>query len=136
MTSISKNAYIDTLDDIVNKYNNSKIKMKPVDIKLNTYVYFNKENNKKAPKFKVGDNVKISKYKNIFAKVYIPNWSENVFVIKKVKNTVLWGYVISDLTGEEIAETFYKKELQKNRKEPRVEKVTKRKGDKLIRNKK
>ena len=136
MTSISKNAYIDTLDDIVNKYNNSKIKMKPVDIKLNTYVYFNKENNKKAPKFKVGDNVKISKYKNIFAKVYIPNWSENVFVIKKVRNTVLWGYVISDLTGEEIAETFYKKELQKNRKEPRVEKVTKRKGDKLIRNKK
>ena len=72
---------------------------------------FNKENNEEGLKFKVGDNVRISKYKNILVKGYIPNWSELVFVIKKVKNTVLWTYVISDLNGEEIVKTFYEKEL-------------------------
>ena len=85
MTSISKNFYIDKLDDIVaNKCNNtyhSTIKMKPVDVKSNTYINFSKESDDKDPKFKI-DIVKISKYKNIFAKVYIPNWSEEVFVIK------------------------------------------------------
>ena len=91
MTSISKNVYIDKLDDIVNKYNNtyhSTIKMKPVDVKSNTYIDFNKETNIKDPKFNIGDIIRISKYKNIFAKGYTPNWSEEVFVIKKVKNTV------------------------------------------------
>ena len=74
----------------------------------------------------------MSKYKNIFAKGYVPNWSEEDFVIKKVKNTVLWTYVISDLNREEIVGTFYEKELQKtNQEEFRVEKVTKKKGDKL-----
>ena len=72
---------------------------------------FNKENNKEGPKFKVGDHVRVSKYKNIFAKGYITNWSEEDFVIKKVKNTVPWTYVISDLNGEEIVGTFYEKEL-------------------------
>ena len=62
--------------------------MKPVDVKPIIYIDFNKENNKEVPKFKVRDNVRISKYKNIFAKGYVPNWSEEVFVIKKVKNTV------------------------------------------------
>ena len=57
---------------------------------------------KKTPKFKVGDNVRISKYKNIFAKGYTPNWSEEVFIVSKIKNTVPWTYVISDLNGEEI----------------------------------
>ena len=76
------------------------------------YIDFNKENNTESPKFKIGDNVRISKYKNIFAKGYIPNWSEEAFVIKKVKNTVPWTYVISDLKGEEIVGTFYEKELQ------------------------
>ena len=91
MTSISKNVYIDKLDDIVNEYNNTyhrTIKMKPVDVKDNTYIDFEKEVNDKDPKFKVGDYVRTSKYKNIFAKGYMPNWSEEVFVIKKVKNTV------------------------------------------------
>ena len=74
---------------------------------------FNKENNKEGPKFKVGDHVRVSKYKNIFAKGYITNWSEEDFVIKKVKNTVPWTYVISDLNGEEIVGTFYEKKIQK-----------------------
>ena len=90
-TAASKNVYIDKLDDIVGEYKNTyhrTIKMKPVDVKDNTYIDFKKEVNDKDPKFKVGDHVRISKYKNIFAKGYTPNWSEEVFVIKKVKNTV------------------------------------------------
>ena len=88
--------------------------------------------NYKDCKFKVGDRVRISKYKNIFAKGYMHNWSEEVFVIKKVKNTVLWTYVIDDLNGEEIMGTFYEKELQKtNQEEFRIEQVIKRKGDKM-----
>ena len=93
MTAISQNVYIDKLDDIVNKYNNtyhSTIKMKPVDVKSNTYINCRKEINDKDPKFKIGDIVRMSKYKKKFAKGYVPNWSEEVFVIKKVKNTVLW----------------------------------------------
>ena len=88
MTSISKNVHIDRLDDIVNEYNNTyhtTIKMKPIDVKDNTYINTDTETNDKYPKFKVGDCVRISKYKNIFAKGYTPNWSEEVFVIKKVK---------------------------------------------------
>ena len=135
MTSISKNVYIDKLDDIVNEYNNiyhTTIKMKPIDVKDNTYINTNKEINNKDPKFKVGDPVRISKYKNIFSKGYTPNRSEEVFVIKKVKNTVPWTYVIKDLNGEEITGTFYEKELQKtNQEEFRIEKVIKRKGDKI-----
>ena len=135
MTSVSRNVYIHKLDDIVGAYNNTyhrTIKMKPADVKNNTYIDFKKEINDKDPKFKVGDHVRISKYKNIFAKGYTPNWSEEVFVIKKVKNTVPWTYVINDLNGEEITGTFYEKELQKtNQQEFRIEKVVKRKGDKL-----
>ena len=135
MTSISKNVYIDKLDDIVDEYNNTyhtTIKMKPIDVKDNTYINTDKETNDKDPKFKVGDRVRISKYKNIFAKGYTPNWSEEVFVIKKVKNTVPWTYVINDLKGEEIMGTFYEKELQKTSQDQfRIEKVIKRKGDKM-----
>ena len=112
MTAISKNVYIDKLDDIVNEYNNTyhrTIKTKPVDVEDDTYIDFKKEVNDKDPKFKVGDHVRISKYKNIFAKGYTPNWSEEVFVIKKVKNTVPWTYVINDLNGDEIIGTFYEK---------------------------
>ena len=115
MTSISKNVYIDKLDDIVNKYNNtyhSTIKMKPVDVKSNTYIDSSKEINNKDPKFKTGDIVKTSKYKNIFEKGYVPNWSEEVFVIKKLKNTVPWTYVISDHNGEDIVGKFYENKLQ------------------------
>ena len=72
---------------------------------------FKKELNDKDPKFKVGDHVRISKHKDIFAKGYTPNWSEEVSVIIKIKNTVPWTYVINDLNGEEITVTFYEKEL-------------------------
>ena len=101
-------------------------------VKPSTYTDSSKEINDKDPKFKIGDIVRISKYKNIFAKGYVPNWSEEVFVIKKVKNTVPWTYVISDLKGEEIVGTFYENVQQKtNQKEFKIEKVIKRKGDKL-----
>ena len=135
MTSISKNVYIDKLDDIVDEYNNkyhTTIKMKPADVKDNTYINADKGINNKDPKFKVDDHVRISKYKNIFAKGYMPNWSEEVFVIKKVKNTASWTYVINDLKSEEITGAFYEKELQEtNQEEFRIEKVIRQKGDKL-----
>ena len=105
MISISKNVSIDKIDDIVNKYNNtyhSTIKKKPVNVKSNTYIDSSKEINDKDHKFKIGDIVRISKCKNIFAKCYTPNWSEEVFGIKKVKNTVPRTYVINYLNGEEI----------------------------------
>ena len=108
--------YIDKLDDIVKEYSNTyhtSMKMKPVDVKNTTYIDFKKEINNKDPKFKVGDHVRISKYKNIFAKGYMTNWSEEIFAIKKIKNAAPWTYVINDLNGEEIIGTFYEKELQK-----------------------
>ena len=135
MTSILENMYIDRLDDIVNEYSNTyhrTIKMKPIDVKDNTYINIDKEVNDKGTKFKVDDHVRISKYKNIFAKGYIPNWSEQVYVIKEIENTVSRTYVINDLNGEEIIGTFYKKELQKTSQEEfRIEKLVKRKGDEL-----
>ena len=133
MTSVSKNVYIDKLDHIVGGYNNTyhrTIQMKPVDVKDNTCIDFEKEINDRDPKFKVHDHVRISKYKNIFAKGHTLNWSEEVSVISKIKNTVPWRYVINDLDAEEIIKTFYEKELQKtNQKEFRIEKLIKRKGD-------
>ena len=96
MTSISKNAYIDKLDDIINEYNNiyhRRIKMNPFDVKDNTYINIGKEVNDKDPKFKAGDHLRISKNENIFAKGYTPNWSEEIFVIKEIKNTVFWTHV-------------------------------------------
>ena len=136
MTSLSKNVYIDKRDDTVNKYSNtyhSIIKMKPVDVKSSTYIDFSKENDNEGPRFEIGDHVRISKHKNIFAKGYTPNWSEKVFLIKKVKNTVLWTHAaISDINGKEIVGMFYNKELQKtNEKNFTVKKATKRKGNKL-----
>ena len=102
--------------------------MKPIDVKDNTYINIGKEVNDKDPKFKVGDHVRISKYKNIFPKGYTPNWSEEIFVVKRIKNT----YLINYLNGEEIIGTFYEKELQKtNQQEFRIEKVIKKKGNKL-----
>ena len=89
--------------------------MKPVDVKNNTYINFGKEINDKDLKFQVGDLVRISKTKNIFAKGYIPNWPEEVFVISKIKNTVPWIYVINGFNGEEIIGTFYEKNPAKNK---------------------
>ena len=134
MTTIGKNVYFNDLDDIVKRYNNtvhSSIKMKPKDVTDNNFIEYSEESNK-DPKFKVGDHVRISKYKNVFAKGYTPNWSEEVFVINKVQNTVSWTYLINDLNGGEIKGSFYEKELQKtDQKEFRIEKVIKRKGNKL-----
>ena len=116
MTSISKNVYIDKLNAIVNKYNNTyhtTIKMKPIDVKDNTYINTNKEINYKDPKFKVGDYVRISNYKDIFAKGYMPNWSEEVFVIDRIKNTVPWTYVINDLSVKKLLVHFMKMNFKK-----------------------
>ena len=135
MTSVSKNVYLDKLDDIVNKQKNiyhSTIKMKPDDVKSNTYIDSSKKINNKDPKFKTGDLLRISKYKNIYAKGYNPSWSEEVFMIKKVRNTVPWTYVTNDLNGEENIGTFFEKQLQNpNQKELRIEKVIKAKDNKL-----
>ena len=135
MTSISKNVYIDKLDHIVNEYNNTyhrTIKMKLIDVKENTDINIDKEVNEKDPKFKVDDHVRISKYRSIFAKGYTPNCSEEIFVIKEIKNAVPWTYVINDLNVEEIIGTLIEKELQKaNQEEFRIQKVVKKKGNKL-----
>ena len=135
MISVSKNVYIHKLHDIVDEYNNTyhrTIKMKSVDVKDDTYINFKKEVNDRNPKFKIGDHVRIFKCKNIFAKGYTPNWSEEAFVVSKIKNQVPWTYVINDLNGEETIGTFFEKELQKtDQKEVRIEKVIKRKGEKL-----
>ena len=91
MTAISKNVYFDALDDIVDKYNNTyhrTIKTKPIGVKKDSFAEYNEESEEKDPKFKVGDHIRISKYKNIFAKGYPPNWSEEIFFVKKIKNTV------------------------------------------------
>ena len=90
--------------------------MKLIDINPSIYIDFDKENDKEGPKFKVGNHVRIPKLKNIFAKSCVPNRSEDVFVIKKVKNTVLWAFIIGGLIGEEIIRTFCENELQKKKK--------------------
>ena len=135
MTAVSKNVYFDVLDGIINKYNNTvhrTIKMKPTDVTSDPYAEYKEDSNEKDRKFKIGNRVRISKYKNIFAKGYTANWSEKVFVVSKIKNIVPWTYNISDLNGEEITEAFYEKELQKtNQKKFKIEKVIKKKGDKL-----
>ena len=98
---------------LLKKYNNTvhrTIVTKPISVTPDSYAEYNDDSN---PKFKVGDHVRFSKYKNIFTKGYAPNWSEQFFVVNKIKNTVPWTYVINDLNGEEIAGSFYKKELQK-----------------------
>ena len=136
MAAILKNVYFDALDDIAKKYNNKvhrTIKMKPIDVTSDSYAEYNVYSNEKDPKFKVCGHVRISKCKNIFVKGYTTNWTEEIFVISKIKNTIPWTYVISDLNGEKSVGSFYEKEFQKiNQKEFRIEKVTKRKGDKLF----
>ena len=112
--------------------------MKPFDVKSSTYINSMKEINDEDPKFKIGDIVRISRdivrtsrYKNTFAKGYVPNWSEEDLMIKKFKNTVPSTYFISDLNAEEILETFYEKEFQEKNKKTRFENVIKKKGNKL-----
>ena len=116
---------------MVNKHSNAQhntTKIKPIDVKSSTYIDLNKANIKENAKFKVGNHVRISQYKYIFPKYYNPHWSEEVFVIKKVKNTAWYTYLIEDLNGEEIFGTFHEKEFQKtNQLGFRVEKAIKRK---------
>ena len=115
MTATGKNVYCNVLDDVVNKYNNTKdstIKMKPIDVKNNKRVYI-EEHNEKDSRFKVGDRVRISGYKNIFAKGYAPNWSSDIFVVDKINDTVPYKYNLKDLNDEETTGSFYDKELQK-----------------------
>ena len=117
MTSVSKNMYINKLDDIMGEYNNTyhqTIKMKPIDVKDNTYLDSKKEVNNKDPKFKVGHHIRISKYKNIFAKGYAPNWSEEVFVVSKIKNTGHMLLMIS--TVRKLLEHVIKKLQKTNQK--------------------
>ena len=119
------NVYYNVLDDVVNEYNNTKhstIKMKPIDvgddttkssaIARNERVYTD-EHNEKDSRFKVGDRVRISKFKNIFAKGYTPNWSKEIFIVDKINDTVPYTYNTKDLNGEEIIGSFYAKELPK-----------------------
>ena len=117
MTATGKNVYYDVLDDVDNKYNNTKhstIKMKPIDVKNNKRVYID-EHNEKDSKFKVGDRVRISRYKNIFAKGYAPNWSSEIFIVDKINDTVSYTYNLKDLNDEEIIGSFYDKKLQKTK---------------------
>ena len=114
MTSI--NLYIDKLDDIVNEYNNTKhrtTKMKPIGVKYNTYIDFGKEVNDNDPKFKVGDHVRISKYKSTFAKGYTPNWSEEVFVIKKIKIQFHGHMSLMIVMVKKLLEHFLKKNCKR-----------------------
>ena len=126
MTATGKNVYYDVVDDVVSKYNNTKhstIKMKPKDVKNdNKRVYIDEHNEKDTTKssssehsrFKVGHRVRISKFKNIFAKGYIPNWSREIFIANKINDTVPYTYNIKDLNDEEIIGSFYDRELQKS----------------------
>ena len=127
MAAVWKNFYFDVLDDIVDKYNNTfheTIEIKPIDFKSDSYAEYNVDSDEKSPKFKVSDRVRISKYKNIFAKEY--TLKKKFSLLAKLKMQ-FHGLVINDLNGREIVETFYEKELQKtNQKEMRIEKVIKK----------
>ena len=117
MTATGKNVYYNVLDDVVNKYNNTKhstIKMKPIDVKDNNKRVYIDEHNEKDSRFKVGDRARISKFKNIFAKGYTPNWSKEIFIGDKINDTVPYTYNLKDLNDEEIIGSFYDRELQKS----------------------
>ena len=96
MTGTGKNVYYDFLDDVVKKYNNTKhstIKMKPIDVGDNKTVYID-EHNKKDSRFRVGDRFRISKFKNVFAKRYTPNWSKEIFIVDKINDTVPYTIIL------------------------------------------
>ena len=117
MTATRKNVYHNVLDDIVSEYNNtnySNIKMKPKDVKDGNKRVYIDEHNEKSARYNVGDRVRISKFKNIFAKGYTPNWSREIFIINKINDTVPYTYNLKDLNDEEIIGSFYDRELQKS----------------------
>ena len=117
MTATGKNVYYDVLDDVLNKYNNTKhstIEMKPIDVKDNNKRVYIDEYSQKRSRFKVGDRVRISKFKNISAKGYTLNWSREIFIVNKINDTVPYTYNVKDLNEEEIIGSFYDRELQKS----------------------
>ena len=116
MTATGKNVYYDVLGDIVNEYNNTKhntIKMKPKDVKNDNKRLYIDEHNEKSARYNIGDRVRISKFKNIFAKGYTPNWSREIFIVNKINDTVPYTYNLKDLNDEEIIGSLYDKELKK-----------------------
>ena len=118
MTATGKNVYFDVVDDIVNEYNNTKdstIKINPKDFGYNNKRVYIDEHNEKDSRFKVGDRVRISKFKNIFAKGYTPNWSKEIFIADKINDTVPYTYNLKGLNDEEIIGNFYDRELQKTK---------------------
>ena len=118
MTATGKNVYYDVLDDIVDKYNNTKhntIKMKPKDVKDDNNRVYIDEHNKKSARYNVRDRVRISKFKNIFGKGYTPNWSREIFIVNKINDTVPYTFNLKDLNYEEIIGSFYDRELQKTK---------------------
>ena len=136
MTATGKNVYYDVLDDVVNEYNNTKhntIKMKPKDVKNDTVelsslerttkssaiarnkIVYTDKHNEKSARYNVGDRVRISKFKNIFAKGYTPNWSREIFIVNKINDTVPYTYNLKDLDDEEIIGSFYDRGLQKTK---------------------
>ena len=97
MTATGKNVYYDVLDDVVNEYNNTKhntIKMKPKDVKNDNNRKYIDEYNLKNARFNVGDRVRISKFKNIFAKGYTPNWSREIFIVNEINDTVPYTLLV------------------------------------------
>jgi len=130
--------WIDMLDDLMNKYNNrdhSTIGMTPEKasltenkVKVFQNIMDNSGVKSKAARFKVGDKVRISRTKTLFEKGYLPNWSEELYVIDKIQKTIPITYKLKDLLGEEIMGSFYNEELQKSMQEVyRVEKVIRKK---------
>ena len=118
MTAINKNVYYNVLDDVVNEYNNIKhntIKMKAKDVKNDNNRVYIDEYNEKSARFNVNGRVRISKFKDIFAKGYTPNWSKEIFVINKINDTVPWIFSLKDLNSEEIIGSFHDRELQKTK---------------------
>ena len=118
MTATGKNVYYDVLDDVVNEYNNTKhntIKMKEKDVKNeNNRVYID-DHIKKSARYNVGDRVRISKFRNIFAKGYTPNWSREMFIVNKINDTVPYTYNLKNLNDEEIIGSFHDRELQRTK---------------------
>ena len=115
MTATSINVYYNVLDDVVSEYNNTKhstIKMKPKDVKDGNKRVYIDEDNEKSARYNAGDRVRISKFKNIFAKGYTPNWSIEIFIINKINDTEPYTYNLKDLNDEEIIDSFYDRELK------------------------
>ena len=118
MTATGKNVYYDVLDDAVNECNKTKhntIKMKPKNVKNGNKRVYIDEHNEKSARYNVGDRVRISKFKNIFAKGYTPNWSREIFITNKINDTVPYTYNLKDLNDEETIGSFYDRELQKTK---------------------